>query len=72
MNPVNGVLRFAIAGEPGTSDSPSLGGKHLVYLPELRSEKKGGGIRRWQCGSDDIPRADRPYSCRHEAGALAR
>ncbi|MEN4917694.1 RDD family protein [Achromobacter spanius] len=72
MNPVNGVLRFTIAGEPGTADAPSLGGKHLVYLPELRSEKKGGGVRRWQCGSDDIPRADRPYSCRHEAGALAR
>ncbi|KRC76069.1 RDD family protein 1 [Achromobacter sp. Root83] len=72
MNPVNGVLRFTIAGEPATADAPSLGGKHLVYLPELRSEKKGGGVRRWQCGSDDIPRADRPYSCRHEAGALAR
>lgn len=72
MNPVNGVLRFTIAGEPGTEQAPSLGGKHLVYLPELRSEKKGGGVRRWQCGSDDIPRQDRPYSCRHEAGALAR
>ncbi len=72
MNPVNGVLRFTIAGDPGTADSPSLGGKHLVYLPELRSEKKGGGVRRWRCGSDDIPREDRPYSCRHEAGALAR
>ncbi|WP_313697067.1 RDD family protein [Achromobacter sp.] len=72
MNPVNGVLRFTIAGDPGTADAPSLGGKHLVYLPELRSEKKGGGVRRWRCGSDDIPREDRPYSCRHEAGALAR
>ncbi|CAB5513070.1 hypothetical protein LMG26857_02344 [Achromobacter anxifer] len=71
LNPVNGVLRFTIAGEPGTADAPALGGKHLVYLPELRSEKKGGGVRRWQCGSDDIPRADRPYSCRHEAGASA-
>ncbi|MFD4841353.1 RDD family protein [Achromobacter sp. NPDC058515] len=72
MNPVNGVLRFTIAGDPGTADAPSLGGRHLVYLPELRSEKKGGGMRRWRCGSDDIPREDRPYSCRHEAGALAR
>lgn len=71
LNPVNGVLRFTIAGDPGAADGPTLGGKHLVYLPELRSEKKGGGIRRWQCGSDDIPRADRPYSCRHEAGASA-
>lgn len=72
MNPVNGVLRFTIAGDPGTADSPSLGGKHLIYLPELRSEKQGGGVRRWQCGRDDIPRDDRPYRCRHDAGALAR
>lgn len=72
LNPVNGVLRFTIAGEPGSAEAPSLGGRHLVYLPELRSEKKGGGVRRWQCGSDDIPREDRPYGCRHEAGALTR
>ncbi|WP_313622135.1 RDD family protein [Achromobacter sp.] len=72
LNPVNGVLRFTIAGEPGTAESPSLGGRHLAYLPELRSEKKGGGVRRWQCGSDDIPREDRPYGCRHETGAFAR
>lgn len=72
MNPVNGVLRFTIAGEPAAGDEPGLAGKHLVYLPELRSEKKGGGVRRWQCGSDDIARDDRPYSCRHDASAFAR
>lgn len=72
INPVDGVLRFTIAGDPGTAGSPSLSGKHLVYLPEPRSEKKGGGVRRWQCGSDDIPREDRPYRCRHDTGALAR
>ncbi len=71
LNPVNGVLRFTIAGAPGAADAPALGGKHLVYLPELRSEKKGGGIRRWQCGSDDIPRADRPYLCHHTVAASA-
>lgn len=71
LNPVNGVLRFTIAGSAATDDAPSLGGKHLVYLPELRAERKGGGIRRWQCGSDDIAAADRPYSCRHAAGAIA-
>ena len=71
LNPVNGVLRFTIAGPAGTDEAPSLGGKHLVYLPELRAERKGGGIRRWQCGSDDIPAADRTYSCRHAAGAIA-
>lgn len=72
FNPVNGVMRLTIAGEPRTDGFPTLAGKHLMYLPELRSEKKGGGIRRWQCGSDDIARADRPYSCRHDTGAFVR
>ncbi|WMD18209.1 RDD family protein [Achromobacter seleniivolatilans] len=72
MNPVNGVLRLTIAGAPRDDGFPTLAGKHLMYLPELRSEKKGGGIRRWQCGSDDIPRDDRPYSCRHDTSAFAR
>ena len=72
LNPVTGVLRFTIAGSPGAEGAPTLAGKHLDYLPELRSEKKGGGIGRWQCGSDDIPRDDRPYKCRHDTGAFAR
>jgi len=67
LNPVNGVLRFTIAGPASTDGEPTLAGKHLVYLPELRTERKGGGIRRWQCGSDDIAAADRPYKCRHAA-----
>lgn len=72
MNPVNGVLRFTIAGTPSADGIPSLAGKHLVYVPELRAERKGGGVRRWQCGSDDIPASDRTYSCRHDASAFAR
>ncbi len=72
MNPVNGVLRFTIAGTPSTDGTPSLAGKHLVYVPELRAERKGGGVRRWQCGSDDIPASDRTYSCRHDASAFSR
>lgn len=72
MNPINGVLRLTIAGTPREDGFPTLAGKHLMYLPELRSEKKGGGIRRWQCGSDDIVQADRPYSCRHDTSAFAR
>lgn len=72
MNPVNGVLRLTIAGAPREDGFPTLAGKHLMYLPELRSEKKGGGIRRWQCGSDDIARNDRPYRCRHDTSAFAR
>lgn len=72
MNPVNGVLRFTIAGAPSTDGTPSLAGKHLVYVPELRAERKGGGVRRWECGSDDIPANDRTYSCRHDASAFAR
>lgn len=72
MNPVNGVLRFTIAGTPGADGAPSLAGKHLAYLPEMRSEKKGGGIGRWQCGSDDIASDDRPYRCRHDTTAFAR
>lgn len=71
LNPVNGVLRFTIAAPAGIDDSFPLAGKHLVYLPELRAERKGGGIRRWQCGSDDIAPNDRPYNCRHAAGAAA-
>ncbi|WP_175171687.1 RDD family protein [Achromobacter kerstersii] len=72
LNPVNGVLRFTIAGTPPTDGSPSLAGKHLAYLPEMRSEKKGGGIRRWECGSDDIAPDDRIYRCRHDTSAFAR
>lgn len=72
MNPVNGVLRFTIAGAPAPDGAPSLAGKHLAYLPEMRSEKKGGGIGRWQCGSDDIAADDRPYRCRHDTSAFAR
>ena len=72
MNPVNGVLRFTIAGTPSTDGTPSLAGKHLVYVPELRAERKGGGVRRWECGSDDIPASDRTYSCRHDASAFTR
>ncbi|CAB3679528.1 hypothetical protein LMG3431_04290 [Achromobacter pestifer] len=72
MNPVNGVLRLTIAGTPRDDGFPTLAGKHLMYLPELRSEKKGGGVRRWQCGSDDIAPADRPYRCRHDTSAFAR
>lgn len=72
MNPVNGVLRFTIAGTPEAGDVPSLAGKHLAYVPEMRSEKKGGGIGRWQCGSDDIAQDDRPYRCRHDTRAFAR
>ncbi|KNE24436.1 RDD family protein 1 [Achromobacter spanius] len=72
MNPVNGVLRFTIAGTPSADGIPSLAGKHLVYVPELRAERKGGGVRRWQCGSDDILASDRTYSCRHDASAFAR
>lgn len=71
LNPVNGVLRFTIAGPADADDASPLAGKHLVYLPELRAERKGGGIRRWQCGSDDIAVSDRPYGCRHAAGAAA-
>lgn len=67
LNPVNGVLRFTIAGSASAQGEPTLAGKHLVYLPELRAERKGGGIRRWQCGSDDIAATDRPYKCRHAA-----
>lgn len=72
LNPVNGVLRFTIAGVPGADDAPGLAGKHLAYVPEMRSEKKGGGIGRWQCGSDDIATDDRPYRCRHDTRAFAR
>ncbi|CAB3824612.1 hypothetical protein LMG3328_00447 [Achromobacter ruhlandii] len=71
LNPVNGVLRFTIAGPADANDASPLAGKHLVYLPELRAERKGGGIRRWQCGSDDIAVSDRHYGCRHAAGAAA-
>lgn len=72
MNPVNGVLRFTIAGAPDDSNVPSVAGRHLTYVPEMRSEKKGGGIGGWQCGSDDIAQVDRPYRCRHDTRAFAR
>lgn len=40
FNPVNGVMRLTIAGEPRTDGFPTLAGKHLMYLPELRAERK--------------------------------
>jgi len=69
IHPANGVVRLTIADVP---EAPGLAGRHLVYTPVLRTRKQQTQIGKWQCGSDDIPRADRTLTCRHEATGAAR
>ncbi|BEP96481.1 hypothetical protein GmRootA79_48650 [Acidovorax sp. A79] len=69
IDPANGVVRLTIADSSGDL---ALAGKHLVYTPVLRTRKQQTDIHKWQCGSDDIVRGDRSFSCRHEATGAAK
>ena len=69
INPANGVVRLTIGDVP---EAPALAGTHLTYTPVLRTRKDRTEISKWLCGSDDIPRADRSFTCRHEATGAAR
>lgn len=71
IEPANGVVRLTISPE-GAGGSAALDGKHLVYMPTLRTRKGQTDIHKWQCGSDDIAREDRSFSCRHAVAGAAR
>ncbi len=72
--PANGVVRLTLsAGADGsTGASAALDGKHLVYMPTLRTRKGQTDIHKWQCGSDDIARENLSFGCRHAVAGAVR
>ena len=38
-------------------------GKHITWVPQFKTGKKSTELKRWQCGSPDIPKEELPSSC---------
>lgn len=71
IEPANGVVRLTISAA-GAGGSAALDGRHLVYMPTLRTRKGQADLGKWQCGSDDIAREDRSFGCRHAVAGAAQ
>lgn len=49
-----------------TPSDPLVSSVRLVFYPELQTKRDTLRIRRWHCGTPDLPRAERPFSCRKD------
>ncbi|MBF5002702.1 RDD family protein [Diaphorobacter caeni] len=74
LDPRNGAIMATLAGDAGdTGDAghARLLGKHLVWRPEFKQRKGETELKKWRCGSTDIPKAELPSPCNDDLSALA-
>ena len=69
----NGAIIATLSTDAGEA---RVQGKHLAWLPVFKqrsgsSELKSSELKKWRCGSPDIPKAELPSLCNDDMSALA-
>ena len=76
FDPRNGAIIATLSTGAGEA---RVQGKHLAWLPVFKqrsgrsgsSELKSSELKKWRCGSPDIPKAELPSLCNDDMSALA-
>ncbi len=74
--PPEGFSSVSLNEESGAiilvTTDPKLSGARLGFYPELKTKRKYVEIKKWRCGSPDLPKEDLPYSCNEDVKAFVR
>ena len=66
------TLDAASGALTATVSLPEIQGVRIVLYPVLKTKRGASKIKRWECGSPDVPRADLPYNCNENVAAFAQ
>lgn len=51
---------------------PEIQDARIVFYPILKTKRGVSKIKRWECGSPDVPRTDLPYNCNENVAAFVQ